>query len=72
MYSTGKVAQNSRGFSVLPYRSPAVAMVRGIEWDGAICSGIELPSDAEALAVQFADGRIVLILPSDEIAILAE
>jgi hypothetical protein len=72
MYSTGKKVQNTRGFDVLPYRSAAVAMVRAVEWDGMICGGIDPPSEAEALAVQFANGRIALIRPSDKIAILAE
>lgn len=70
-YSTGKEVQ-AQGFDVLPYRSLAVAMVRAVEWDGMICSGIEPASEAEALAVQFADGRIALIRPSDKITVLAK
>jgi hypothetical protein len=46
-------------------------MVRAVAWDGVTCNGIQAPSDAHALAVQFDDAKIAIIDPMDFIAVVA-
>lgn len=75
LYSTERkvTAQtNSNGFSALPSRSFAIDMVQAVKWSGTVCSGIEPPDGSQNLLLQFGDGTLALIVPSDILAVLSD
>ena len=77
IYSTEKQVGPAAGppggsFSLLPFRSLAISMVHAVKWDGTACSGIEPPDGSENLLVQFRDGRLALIVPSYDFAVLGD
>jgi len=60
----------SGNFSVLPYREPAVQLVHAVEWNGQVCTNIAAPNGVSAELIEFQDGSIVLLQPTDHIAVL--
>jgi hypothetical protein len=73
LYSTGThVVGQANQFSVFPFRSLALEMVHAVKWDGVACSGIEPREASQSLLLQFGDGRLVLITPSDTVAVVRE
>jgi hypothetical protein len=73
MYSTeAKVDGRESSFSVVPFRHLALNMLRELTWDGMACGGIEPPGSGQSLLVQFVDGRLALIEPSDNIAVVGK
>ena len=72
MYSVHKrvASEPGGGFSVDPYREPTLQMAHEIEWQGELCKGIEAPSGTTMEVIEFHDGKLVLLAPSDHIVVL--
>ena len=79
MYSTGKHVDTITGqdelagsSSIAAFGSSAIQMVHAVQWDGLACTGIEPPQGSQNLLLQFSDGRLSLITPSDAFAVLGQ
>jgi hypothetical protein len=72
LYSTGRQVQGrDNAFSVAPFESMAIDMVHAVKLDGADCAGINVPANSQSLMIQFGNGRLALIEPSNSIAIVS-
>jgi len=71
MYSTGrKVEATPNGFSVAAFRD--TTMVHSVKWGSKVCNGIDEPSGSTGLIIQFGDGTMALVAPSDFVAVLSD
>ncbi len=70
MYATGRAVASKDGFDVGRYDNLILPMVHSVSTAGRICKGITATPNARAELIRYPDGKLALLAPSREIAVL--